>query len=1094
MCLVLVLLQACRQQQQQPALFELMDQTGINFSNDIRNTKDFNIFSYRNFYNGGGAAIGDINNDGLADIFFTANMAGNKLYLNKGNWKFDDISASAGFAQADNWSTGVVMADINNDGWLDIYVCNAGYQNGRVPQNQLFINNRNLTFTDSAEAYGLTNNGGYCTHAAFFDYDRDGDLDCFIVNNSFIPVNTLNYANKRNLRAKDWPVADFLKGGGDKLLRNDNGRYIDISQQAGIHGSLISFGLGVTVGDVNGDNYPDIYVSNDFFERDYLYINQKNGNFKDELENWVQHSSLSSMGADMGDVNNDGHPDIFVTDMLPAEDYRLKTTTSFDNIDVYKLKEASGFHHQFTQNSLQLNNGNGKFCEIAFYSGVARSDWSWGGLMFDADNDGLSDLYVCNGIFHDVIDQDFIDFFGNDVVQRMVFTGRKEQVDEIIAKMPSNPIPNKMFRNTGNLKFADAGADWGLAAPSFSNGAAYGDLDNDGDLDLVVNNVNQKAFVYRNNASLRQNNHYIGFKLKGSDKNTFAVGSLVKVFSGREVLTRELIPTRGFQSSIDYKIIIGLGNRPVDSAVLQWPNGAVSVLVKPAVDSVHALQQPAAGTQPHAPALQPFDPLLKPETAAFDKHIENNYIDFYQERNVPKMLSAEGPCSAVGDVNGDGLDDVFIGGAAGQSGQLYLQSPQGFVKKPTVSFDRFAVFEDVAAVFFDCDNDKDLDLFVGAGGNHVPRGSQELQHRLYFNDGKGNFEIGAINFPNNYSNTGVAVAHDFDGDGDQDLFVGGRSVPFQYGLTPLSHVYLNDGKGQFTEMNKDALGGLAEAGMVTDAVWANVDGDAKKELVVVGEWMQPRIFSFNGQRFTEIKTSLADKFGWWQSVTAMDIDGDNDLDLVLGNLGENFYLAPDSARPVKIYINDFDGNSTADVVITQTLNGKDVPVFLKRELTEQMPSLKKQALKHHDYAGKSISDLVKPAQLNGALVKTFNYASSCLAVNLGNGRFEIRKLPPGVQLSSVNAILPVDVNRDGRMDLVMGGNEIGFLPQFSRIDASYGNVLINQGSGSFTELPPARSGLEVTGVVRDMKIVAGKGKNYVLILRNNESPILYSVK
>jgi enediyne biosynthesis protein E4 len=425
---------------------------------------------------------------------------------------------------------------------------------------------------------------------------------------------------------------------------------------------------------------------------------------------------------------------------------------------------------------------------------------------------------------------------------------------------------------------------------------------------------------------------------------------------------------------------------------------------------------------------------------------------------------------------------------------LYLQLPQGFVKKPNIGFDRFAVFEDVAAVFFDCDNDKDLDLFVGAGGNHVPRGSQELQHRLYFNDGKGNFEIGAANFPDNYSNTGVAVAHDFDGDGDQDLFVGGRSVPFQYGLTPLSHVYLNDGKGQFTEMNKDALGSLAEAGMVTDAVWANVDGDAKKELIVVGEWMQPRIFSFNGQRFTEIKSSLADKFGWWQSVTAMDIDGDNDMDLVLGNLGENFYLGPDSARPVKIYINDFDGNSTADVVITQTLNGKDVPVFLKRELTEQMPSLKKQALKHHDYAGKSISELVKPAQLNGAIVKTFNYASSCIAVNLGNGRFEIRKLPVSVQLSSVNAVLPVDVNRDGRMDLVMGGNEIGFLPQFSRIDASYGNVLINQGNGSFTELPPAQSGLEITGVVRDMKTIAGKGKNYVLILRNNESPILYSVK
>ena len=546
------------------------DQSGIKFTNTVTNSKDFNILTYRNFYNGGGVAIGDINNDGLSDVFFTANMGANKLYLNKGGMKFDDISAKAGIESKDNWSTGVVMVDINNDGLLDIYVCNAGYQNGTVPRNQLFINKGDLTFTEKAHEYGL-DESGYSTHAAFFDYDGDGDLDCYVLKNSFIPVNALNFSNQRDLRAKDWPVADFLKGGGDVLLRNDNGHFVDVSEKAGIYGSLIGFGLGVTVGDVNNDGWLDIYVSNDFFERDYLYINQGNGTFKEDVTNQMQHLSLASMGSDMADVNNDGYPDIFATEMLPYDEERLKTTTEFESIDNYYLKQSRGFYHQFSQNTLQINQGNGSFKDVAHHAGVSASDWSWGGLIFDADFDGNQDLYVCNGINHDVIDQDFIDFFADDIIQKMAMTGKKEQVEEVINKMPSVPIQNLMFKNKGNLRFEDVSTKWGLTDKTFSNGAAYGDLDNDGDLDLVVNNVNQEALVYQNNTTKDSSVAYIGFLLRGGDKNTFAIGSKVQVFSGGQIYQKEDIPTRGFQSSMDYKMMIGLPKgQKVDSVLVYW--------------------------------------------------------------------------------------------------------------------------------------------------------------------------------------------------------------------------------------------------------------------------------------------------------------------------------------------------------------------------------------------------------------------------------------------------------------------------------------------------------------------------------------------
>lgn len=1067
--------------------------TGIDFINTVENQKDFNIFKYRNFYNGGGVAIGDINNDGLADIYLSANMEPNKLYLNKGNFIFEDISEKAGVTGNKPWSTGVAMADINGDGLLDIYVSNAGNMEGNNHDNDLYINNGDLTFTEKAAEYNLAKTG-FSTHASFFDYDKDGDLDAYILNNSNIPVSSLGYAEQRDVRAQDWEgVPDIFKGVGDMLLRNDNGKFVDVSEKAGIYGSLIGFGLGVMVSDINADLWPDIYISNDFYERDYLYINQKDGTFKEEIEDWTSHLSLSAMGIDMADINNDGHADIFITEMLPEKNQRTKSVMEFENYNVFKLKQGKGFFQQYIQNTLQLNNGNGSFSEIAYHSGVAKTDWSWSGLLFDMDNDGLRDIFVTNGINHDLTDLDFNDFFANEIIQKMALTGKKQSVDSIINKMPVTLQPNHAYKNKGDITFYNAAKDWGLDIPSLSNGAAYGDLDNDGDLDLVVNNVNMQAFVYKNRSNELTNNHYIKLKFEGEGKNQFAVGASIKMYYANNVVFQELIPSRGFQSSMDYVMDIGLGKvQKIDSIRVIWPDGFTQKLTDVNADQLLTLQRSQATEKYILPKKETPKTLLHEiDDKGLIAHSENNYRDFDHEGLISKMISQEGPALAIGDVNADGFEDIFIGGAAGETGTVYLNRGNG--KLETHPLKRDAEFEDTAAAFFDADGDGDNDLMVGSGGNQTSNG-KTYRSRLYRNDGKGNFSKASQNLPSTFANISVIAPFDFDQDGDIDVLVGSRSVVGTYGVDP-EHLFLeNKGDATFTDATERFAYDLKDAGMMTDAIWADVDGDGKKDLITVSEWGRPNIYKNSGRRLGRLSTSLDSLYGWWNTLEAADLDNDGDTDFILGNQGSNVPYKASVEHPMKLWINDYDNNGTLEQIVTENYDGKDFPLHQKKELTAQIVSLKKQSLKASEYAKKTISELFPKSVFENTIVKQANTMESVIAINEGAGQFTIKKLPARVQFSCVCGISCADVDNDGNLDLIMGGNNFEFKPQYSRLDAGYGHVLLGDGNLNFEWQDYKDSGFFIRDEIKHLKQFKDKdGKTFLIAAINDGKPRVYAL-
>lgn len=1095
----LTLFFSCDTNEQKSSHFRLVpsEESNLKFINSVENQENFNIFSYRNFYNGGGVGIGDINNDGLPDVYFTHNTDANRLFLNEGNLKFKDITEAAGVAGKKAWSTGVAMVDINSDGLLDIYVCNAGFVQGDDQENELFINQGDGTFTEEAAKYGLNENG-YTTHAAFFDYDLDGDLDAYILNNSFIPVNTLNYSDQRELNASDWPVRDFLKGGGDKLLRNDEGKFVDVTEESGIYSSLIGFGLGITVGDVNGDAWPDMYISNDFFERDYLYINQQDGTFSEEIRDWMQHISLSSMGADMADINNDGFPEIFVTDMLPDDEKRLRTTASFENYAVYELKLERDFYHQYMHNTLQLNNQNGTFSEISQFSGVAASDWSWGALMFDMDNDGYRDLYVSNGIYHDVTNQDFIDFFANEVIQQMTLTGQKEEVDSVIAKMPSTPIPNKTFHNQGNLKFADVSEEWGLTTPSFSNGSAYADLDLDGDLDLIVNNLFADAFLYENQADKNADHQFLQLQLIGDQENIFAIGSKAFLHTDRGIISNELIPTRGFQSSVDYRLHFGLtGISSLDSLVIVWPDRSSSVMTDLVADTLMVINKTEVVVKSHSESRSFFSPILAaigPNDHPIESHKEDAFVDFYFEGLISKKLSNEGPAMAKADLNADGYEDLFVGAAVGDTAQIYFGTADGLKKHKSNQFDRYAEFEDVTAIFSDLDGDGDPDLVIGSGGNHTQVGTRSMQDRVYMNDGRGEFELNPNALPNNGFNTSVIRSHDFDADGDNDLFIGSRSVPLNYGVAPRSYIYVNDGTGKFSDKTKDIAPDLSNIGLVTDAMFADLTGEAQKELVVIGEWMAPHIFQWQNGQFRLIKSNLSNHSGWWYAIEAEDLNDDGRTDLILGNRGENFYFDASNQTPAKLWVNDFDDNGTVENIITRVVGGKDMTVAMKKELVDQLVILKKANVTHEEFAPKSMQELFDRNQIESSKVLTANDFQSYVAINQGNGSFDLKPLPVETQLSCICDIYCSDLNGDQIPDLLLAGNDFGFAPQFSRLDASSGHLLLGNGDGTFQSVRQNKEGFFVQEQVKQLLPIEMGEEEYVIAAINNDKPKIFKVQ
>jgi len=1068
-----------------------MDSTGVNFVNQLTFDQEFNIYTYRNFYNGGGVGLGDINNDGLIDIYLTGNQSPNKLYLNKGNFKFEDITDKAGVAGVKAWSTGVALADVNGDGWLDIYVCNSGDIKGDDKENELFINNGDQTFTERAGEYGIADKG-FTTHAVFFDFDRDNDLDLYILNNSYQAIGSFN------LMKNERPKRDAL--GGDKLMRNDGDHFTDVSEQAGIYGSVIGFGLGITVGDIDKDGWPDIYVSNDFFERDYLYLNNHDGTFRERLTDQMKSISGASMGADLADINNDGWPDIFVTEMLPRDNERLKTVTTFENWDRYRYNVKNDYYHQFTRNMLQLNNGNNSFSEIGRLTGMEATDWSWAALMFDMNNDGLKDVFVANGIYQDLTNQDYLQYVSNEEVVRSIVSGNQVNYKKLVELIPSSPVPDYAFQNMGNFIFVDKAAEWGIGEPNFSNGSAYGDLDNDGDLDLVINSINAPASIIRNQTELLlPENRYLKFNLTGLGKNTQAIGAKIEVIKAGQKFYVEQMPNRGFESSIDPRPNIGLGKiDTVDQVKVQWPDGKETVLHNLATNQTIKLRQDEA-----APALASksdfvLSPFVKEDMSIDFMHHENDFVDFDRDKLIYHMLSTEGPRVTKGDVNGDGLDDFFIGGAKDFAGALFIQTAEGTFKRTNKNvFELDKISEDLGSVFFDADNDNDLDLYVCSGGSEFSSISNAYIDRLYVNDGNGNFVKSNQPLPTtDMESTSVVKAADFDNDGDIDLFVGVRTQSFSYGLPMNGYILSNDGRGKFSNVTSSIAPSLTNVGMITDATWTDIDKDGDFDLLVVGEYMPIKVFvNERGKLIDKTDESILQLTnGWWNRIKAADLDNDGDVDFVVANHGLNSRFKASEQKPLCMYVNDFDKNGTIEQIIC-TFNGDiSYPMVLRHDLTAQIPSLKKRYLKYEEYKNQTVQNIFTESELKEAVKLDVFELGTGILLNDGKGKFTFSRLPVEAQISPMYAIEIDDFDLDGNQDILLGGNLYNVKPEAGRYDASYGIFLKGDGHGKFIAVPSLNSGLKIDGEVRDFVMLKSKGRNLLLVARNNDSVSFYKTK
>lgn len=1066
-------------------LFTLMEssKTGINFENTVVDGEKFNIYTYRNYYNGAGVAIGDINNDSLPDLYFTANQLKNRLYLNKGDFSFEDITEKAGVAGTMAWTTGVTMADVNGDGFLDIYVCNSGDVDPALRRNELFINNGNLTFTEKARDFNLDNDG-LTTHAAFFDCDQDGDLDCYILNNFFTDPTRIELYTK---------VREITEIGGDKLMRNDGNVFHDVTAESGIYSSKTGFGNGIAIADINHDNLPDIYIANDFWERDYLYINRGKGIFSEELIKRINYCSTSSMGGDIADINDDGNFDIFTTDMLPDNNHRLQTTIRFDPYHLEDRKYRENFHYQITQNCLHINDGTGYFQEIALLSGVAATDWSWGALIFDFENDGKKDIFISNGILRDIMYNDYLDFITNKEKRKEVIamTGRFDYRD-FVPYMPSKPLRSYAFQDTGHLRFINRAEELGLAQPSFSNGAAYGDLDNDGDPDLVVNNINMPGFVYRNESDTKTDNHYLKIRFKGTNLNPFGIGAMVRLKTGGQSRFMQNFNTRGFESSTEPTLIFGLGKSEyVDEIMVTWPDGKVEVKtgIKPdrTVEFDYVMAIPAE-TVSEAKQMPVFEEIGQKIIKGNARHQENQYNDFEQEILLTNMLSTEGPRLIIGDANQDKLTDFVLLGSAGDPNKLFIQQPDGtftFMKNP--SFLKDIGFESTCGAFLDQDGDGDPDLMIGSGGNDV--GVDQLHYivRLYKNDGHGNFTVDPYDIPQVLGNFSTMEAADFDKDGDEDVFMGARTIPGNYGLPPQSYLLKND-NGNWVDAAPPSLGNV---GMVTDAAWADVDSDGDKDLVVVGDWMAVKIFKNENGMLAE-PVVVPNSKGWWQRIEAADLDMDGNIDFVLGNWGLNTKFRASPAKPLTMFVNDFDNNGKSEFIINwyPVWNERAYPFAQKHELLSQIPELRNVYKTYEEYARASYDSMFSAAARENSISYEVNYLTSAILWNEGK-EFILKALPVEAQVSPVFGIAVDDLDGDGIMDIWLGGNFYSLKPQVGRHDASRGVLLKGGPKRSFIFQPPQHVGLYVEGEVRDAAIITSGKIKRLVVARNNDKVLVF---